>query len=233
VLAAIGQSIEWGNLLDGTAVELNGNRTAKTVPVSGYEIYQGAKYVEGREAEWVDLPEPIEVWQTKQPDIFVGGDAHTGPRFAIDAIAEGKEAAESLHRFVWEGHNLVLNRDRRRYRYLNKDNMVVEEYDKTPRVKIAHKPELEKTFQDPRITMTEEQIKAETARCLSCGAAHVDPEICIGCGLCTTRCKFDAIHLHKTFDAWPVPYEEVVPRLASNVLAREGRIIKRKLKGKK
>lgn len=27
--------------------------------------------------------------------------------------------------------------------------------------------------------------------------AVVDPNKCIGCGLCTTRCKFDAIHLHR------------------------------------
>lgn len=232
VIAAIGQSIEWGSLLEGSAVQLNRNNTAKTVPVSRYEIYKAAKYV-GRESEWVELPEPIEVWQTSEPDIFVGGDAHTGPRFAIDAIAEGHEAAESLHRFVWEGHSLVLARDRKRYHYLNKDNMVVEEFDKTPRVHIAHDSVKVKTFSDPRIPLTEEQVKTETSRCLGCGAAQVQPNICIGCGLCTTKCKFDAIHLEKTFDAWPVPYEKVVPRLAKNVIAREGRIIKRALKGNK
>ena len=42
---------------------------------------------------------------------------------------------------------------------------------------------------------TEEQVKAETARCLGCGATIVDENKCIGCGLCTTRCEFDAIHL--------------------------------------
>ena len=30
-------------------------------------------------------------YQTAQPDIFVGGDVCTGPRFAIDAIAAGKQ----------------------------------------------------------------------------------------------------------------------------------------------
>ena len=32
-------------------------------------------------------------YQTAEPDIFVGGDVFTGPKFAIDAIAAGKEAA--------------------------------------------------------------------------------------------------------------------------------------------
>ena len=45
--------------------------------------------------------------------------------------------------------------------------------------------------------MTEEQVRAETARCLSCGASVVDPNKCIGCGVCTTKCEFDAIHLYR------------------------------------
>ena len=50
-------------------------------------------------------------------------------------------------------------------------------------------------FHDHRLTLTEEQVKIETARCLGCGATIVDENKCIGCGLCTTRCEFDAIHL--------------------------------------
>ena len=50
---------------------------------------------------------------------------------------------------------------------------------------------------DPRATLTEEQVRTETARCLKCGASIVDPNKCIGCGLCTTRCEFDAIHLRR------------------------------------
>ena len=47
--------------------------------------------------------------------------------------------------------------------------------------------------------LTEEQVKKETARCLGCGATIVDPNQCVGCGLCTTRCEFDAIHLKRDF----------------------------------
>ena len=51
------------------------------------------------------------------------------------------------------------------------------------------------SFKDAHKTLTEEQVKVETSRCLSCGAAYVDPNKCIGCGICTTKCSFDAIHL--------------------------------------
>ena len=57
----------------------------------------------------------------------------------------------------------------------------------------------EKSFEDfqREVCLTEEQVKAETSRCLSCGASVVDPNKCIGCGVCTTKCVFDAIHLHR------------------------------------
>jgi Fe-S-cluster-containing hydrogenase component 2 len=40
-------------------------------------------------------------------------------------------------------------------------------------------------------------VKKETARCLGCGATIVDENQCIGCGVCTTNCEFDAIHLKR------------------------------------
>ena len=51
------------------------------------------------------------------------------------------------------------------------------------------------SFKDAHLDLTEEQVKIETGRCLGCGASYVDYNKCIGCGLCTTKCEFDAIHL--------------------------------------
>ena len=72
-------------------------------------------------------------------------------------------------------------------------------------------------------------MKAETARCLSCGRAIVDPKVCIGCGLCTLQCKFDAIHLDRVDDTWGVPYEELVAKVVQEEAKKVGRIIKRKV----
>lgn len=199
VLAAIGQSIEWKDLLKGTAVEFNRNLTAQA-------------------DSWT--------YQTDEPDIFVGGDAYTGPGFAIDAIAAGKEGAESLHRYVWEGHSLTLGRVKRdNFHYLDKDNLAPLDYDHAKRQIPGKDQTKAKTFADERRIFTEEQIKAETARCLGCGAARVDPNICIGCGLCTTRCKFDAIHLNRKYDAWGVPYEKLVGHIAKQEIMKVGRSI--------
>lgn len=171
VLLSVGQSIRWGELLKDTAVEFNPNGTAKADPVT---------------------------YQTAEADIFVGGDVYTGPKFAIDAIAAGKQGCESIHRFVHEGHSLTLGRDLRQFKELDKDDVVLEEFDNAKRQIPGRKAGIAKeSFRDLRSTFTEEQVRTEAARCLGCGATVVDENKCIGCGLCTTRCEFDAIHLSR------------------------------------
>ena len=82
---------------------------------------------------------------------------------------------------------------------LDKDDILVENYDNSSRQipgkdkSINHK----KSFRDASTGFTEEQVKAEVARCLGCGASVVDTNKCIGCGVCTTKCEFDAIRLHR------------------------------------
>ncbi|MEN6421259.1 MAG: FAD-dependent oxidoreductase [Smithella sp.] len=184
VLVSIGQSIVWGNLLVGLSVDINGNGTAKADDLT---------------------------YQTREADVFVGGDVYTGPKFAIDAIAAGKQAAISLHRKVWPGQSLTIGRDRRVYKMLDKGDVVVEDYDHTPRQKPNRTPgDAKAGFHDQRRTFTEEQLKKETERCLGCGVSIVDQNICLGCGVCTTKCKFDAITLEKKFDGKMVPLEKTV-----------------------
>jgi len=201
VIPAVGQSIEWGDMLRGSKVQLNRNNTAKA-------------------DSWT--------YQTAEADVFVGGDAYTGPRFAIDAIAAGKEGADSLHRYVHEGHSLILGRVRRdNFTQLDKENTVFECYDNAQRQKVNKDETKHLTKADDRLTFTEEQVKAETARCLGCGAAVLDPGLCIGCGLCTTRCKFDAISLSRTKDDWGVPYEKLVPHILKTNVQKAKRLAKK------
>ncbi len=170
VIFAIGQAVEWGNLLGGRKVEFrNGN----------YPIADKLTY------------------QTEDPEIFVGGDVYTGPRFVIDAIAQGHEAADSLARFVRRRAHMTIGKDRRKFTPLNKLDLSYPSYDKAGRQEAGMDPNIDykKSFKDAHLTLTEEQVKIETGRCLSCGAAVVDENKCIGCGICTTRCEFDAIHL--------------------------------------
>ena len=171
VIFSVGQGIEWGNLIQGTRVELRPNGGALADRLT---------------------------YQTAEPDIFVGGDVYTGPKFAIDAIAAGREGAISLHRYVHEHCTLTIGRNRRDFIELDKEDISIASYDNTDRQRPERAQELQsRSFRDLSQTLTEEQVKAETSRCLGCGASVVDPNKCIGCGICTTKCVFDAISLHR------------------------------------
>ena len=81
---------------------------------------------------------------------------------------------------------------------LDKDDYSVEKYDNTGRQRPAKKSGVDKlSFRSDAGVFTEEQVKKETARCLGCGATIVDENQCVGCGICTTKCEFDAIHLQR------------------------------------
>ena len=200
VIGAIGQRVDWGSLDVGALV-----KTAKGTAEADALTYQ-----------------------TAEKDIFVGGDDYTGPSFAINAIAAGKEAAISLHRFVHEGQTLTMGRDRRVYRALDKQQVQLEvaSFDKDHRQVHGYNKEKAKTFSDARMTFTEEQVKKECARCLGCGATKVDEYLCVGCGICTTRCKFDAIHLRKARDWHAGSFETLPIHAAADIVKKVPKIVK-------
>ncbi|MDF2803788.1 MAG: pyridine nucleotide-disulfide oxidoreductase [Anaerocolumna sp.] len=203
VLISVGQTYDYGNLFMGTQLKCNPNGTLAADTVT---------------------------YQTDETDIFTGGDVHTGPRFAIDAIAAGKQAAISIHRFVQPGQSLVLGRDRRDYHSLDKQNIEINGYDQMPRQRTNHVEgsHSKTTFKDLRGTFTTEQLEMETKRCLGCGATVADPYLCVGCGACTTKCKFDAISLVREYDGMGVQFEDLKPVVMKQMLKRKGRIVIKK-----
>ncbi len=208
VLTSVGQAVDWGNLIADSRIELNPNKTIKADDFT---------------------------YQTGEADVFTGGDVYTGPQFAIDAIAAGKEAAISIHRFVQPGQSLVIGRDRREYRALDKTNATfsIKDYDNTPRQKPSHADgSISKvTFNDLRCTFTEDQVKKETDRCLSCGATIVDEYTCVGCGICTTKCNFDAISLVRRENNEGVAYEKLITtQVVPYAIKRGGKIVAKKVK---
>ena len=200
IIPAVGQVIDWGSL-DAGALQTTDQCTA---------VADGLTY------------------QTAQRDIFVGGDCYTGPRFAIDAIAAGKEAAISLHRYVHPGQTLTMGRDRREYHALDKRHALLDisHFDTGKRQMPGYNAAKAKTFADERVTFTPEQVRRETARCLECGVTKVDAYLCIGCGLCTTKCKFDAIHLKKVRDWHAGSFETLPIKLAEGLVKRGGGLIR-------
>mgnify|MGYP004716364481 FL=1 len=174
-----------------------------------------------------------EYGRTNVEDVFAGGDLVTGPKFAIDAIAAGKEASISIHRYVHPGQTQDLGRDHRDYKPLDVATLGINAvgFDNAPRQKAADAPakEAKKSFKDLRGTLTEEQIKKEAARCLGCGCVVVDEDMCIGCGICTTKCKFDAIHLEKVMDHTSYSYMNTLMTAVGNAPAAASRFVAKKI----
>ena len=210
VLYCIGQKVDWGKMLEGTKVEFNRNGTAKADPVT---------------------------LQTAEPDIFVGGDALTGQKFVIDAVGAARIAYQSINRFVHEGQSMTIGRDLREFIELDRDDIGItpNSYDSAKRQKPASKAgDPTQTFEDLRLSLTEEQVRIEAGRCLKCGATTVDYNQCIGCGLCTTRCEFDAIHLTRDLPHCSDMYtaEEMMQVVGKALPSKVVKIVKRKVTGK-
>ena len=202
VISAVGQEIE----LNGISVDTGAKGTVT-----------------------VSLPS----FQTSEADVFAGGDVVTGPKFAIDAIAAGKEGAISIHRYVHPGQSQVIGRDRRDYKAMNPATagVAIDGFDTAPRQKASggSAKDAETTFRDLRGTLTEEQLKTETRRCLDCGTAVVDESLCVGCGICTTKCKFDAIRLEKVTDYAGTPYFKALLGAAGNAPAALAKLVVKKV----
>ena len=203
VLISVGQGIDLGGLLEDSKIELNPNKTIKADSIT---------------------------FQTGEPDVFAGGDALTGPKFAIDAIALGKQGSISIHRYV-HGDNLTICRERE-YHALDKENLNMDGYDRLPRQRVLHVDgsKSKETFKDLRVTFTQEQIKKETERCLGCGATVIDEYQCVGCGVCTTKCKFDAISLVRKYDSAGVDFKDMKPAVIKHVIKRQGKIAMKNVK---
>jgi ferredoxin len=200
VILSVGQTYSYGDLFADEAVLLTSRNTVAVDPVT---------------------------LQSSKDDIFSGGDVASGPKLAIDAIAAGKEAAVSIHRFVQKGQSLVFGRDNHAYTMLDKDNLDERiDYDGTERQRISHVDgKVSKTtFKDLRGVLTEAQIQKETARCLSCGASKVDAYLCVGCGACTLKCKFEAIQLERVYDEMGYEIDDLQKAVLKKAIGRKAKI---------
>ena len=139
VFLAVGQSIQWGKLIEGTGVKTGRGNGA---------------LVDGLTC------------QTDEPDIFAGGDVVTGPKFAIDAIAAGKEAAISIHRFVQPHTSLTIGRNRNDYIELDKGDIRVGDYDHSKRQVpgVDSSIDQKRSFRDPVKVCISDPVAARGSR---------------------------------------------------------------------
>jgi len=125
---------------------------------------------------------------TSREGVFAGGDVVSGPWIAIAAVADGREAAESIDRYL---KGVDLKKDRELPLRPIKEghwNPIPEKEPKRPRAAMPHLPVEEwlAGFKEINLGFEEEQAVAEAARCINCG-------VCSECMQCVTACQAGAV----------------------------------------
>jgi NADPH-dependent glutamate synthase beta subunit-like oxidoreductase len=175
----------------------SGRRSPEPIPGSEFTIEVDAVITAlGQEADWACLtPEcacTLTDWgtidvdpltlQSDDPDIFAGGDAARGPKSVVEAIADGRQAAISIDRYL-KGLDLRLGR--------GMGLQVITEpqigkYDPSARAQMPHLEPRErvKNFDQVQKGFTEEMVVQEAQRCISCGSC------------CVQACPYDVMQFN-------------------------------------
>jgi NADPH-dependent glutamate synthase beta subunit-like oxidoreductase len=186
-----------------TEADESGRKRPEPVPGSEFTLEVDAAIVAlGQEADWACLtPEctcTLTDWgtleidpltlQSGDPDIFAGGDAARGPQSVAEAIGDGRQAALSIDRFI-RGLDLRLGRE-------VKSRIITEPqkegYGPSPRVQMPSLDPRERveSFEQVQKGFTEEMVRQEAQRCISCGSC------------CVQACPYDVMQFnHEVFKA--------------------------------
>jgi NADPH-dependent glutamate synthase beta subunit-like oxidoreductase len=208
-----------------TKPDESGRRKPEPVPGSEFVIeVDNAISALGQEADWSCLTSEcactLTDWgtmkvdgltlQSEDKDIFAGGDARRGPQSVIEAIADGREAAVSIDRFI-KGLDLSEGRD---IKIKPITNHFKESYYRMGRTQMPclAPEERVQNFDEVQTGFTQEMVMEETKRCISCASScgrvcpmgAIDPQQefaansaeCFTCLDCIGICPNDAISIN-------------------------------------
>ena len=176
-----------------------------------------AEFEEFRVKRARDLKIDPQTFQSAVESIFMAGDYRTGPTTIIEAVAEGRAAAQQIARYldpiaasvsVPEYHEVVTLRRSSTPDNLGQiaaegelariyHNMSVD-YDRIPRQEMPKltKGERRGLFLEVNRGYETAQAVAESDRCLKCNFnIEIIGELCIICGGCVDVCPMDVIHM--------------------------------------
>jgi heterodisulfide reductase subunit A len=147
--------------------------------------------------KWDTLIVDADSLQTGIPGVFGGGDVVLGPASIVEAMGQGRRAAEAIDKYL-QGQPLesfsthVAPPDPVRG-FVKRPYAQGPAYDEIPKVPRAHLEARDPTarladYEDVDVGLTEEQGIREAARCLHCG-------VCVECRSCQNICPPNAIRL--------------------------------------
>lgn len=169
-----------------TEPDASGRRSPEPIPGSEFTIDVDAVITAlGQESDWACLTHEcactLTEWgtmnvdaitlQSDDPDIFAGGDAVRGPQSVVEAIADGRQAAASIDRYL-RSLDLRLGREDRLKAVAEP---LKEGFDPGLRSEMPRLEPQERivNFDEVDRGFTEELVLQEAQRCISCGACCV------------------------------------------------------------
>jgi NADPH-dependent glutamate synthase beta subunit-like oxidoreductase len=203
--------------IEGTEFEIPCDTVLLALGQAPDTTWLAQDFPEFRVKRWRDIKVDPETYQTVVPKIFVGGDYRTAPTTIIEAVADGRSAAQQIARFLDENavavnvpeyHEVVTLR-----RSSTPDNVglislegelariyhnMSVDYDRIPRQEMPKltKDDRRGLFLEVNQGYTEAQAVAESDRCLKCNFnIEIIGELCIICGGCVDVCPMDVIHM--------------------------------------
>jgi len=141
---------------------------------------------------WGQIVTDTDTLATSRPGVFAGGDCTLGAASFVEAVAQGRRAAASIHNLLAYGglrpvpsrespmDTALTDEERKRARPIDRQQMPV----LTVERRVGNFDEVEQGF-------TAEMAQAEGQRCLSCS-------LCCQCGECVRKCGPEAIDLRET-----------------------------------
>lgn len=124
-------------------------------------------------SKWGTPEADSQTLQTSIPDLFVGGDLWRGPQTVIQAIADGRTAALSIHQYLTRGSVQPAKKpfNLSKGKLAEVDPINFEGLAQQSRVHQPHLPlpEREKNFKEVEATIGQKEALEEARRCLSCG----------------------------------------------------------------
>jgi formate dehydrogenase (NADP+) beta subunit len=145
---------------------------------------------------------------TTASGIYAGGDVSFGPRNAIDAVANGKKAAQSIHHYITgeRGKSVELAFHEREVEIVVHNTAHYRRswgYEKTRRVQVPFLPiDRRIGLSQVELGYTEDQAREEASRCLHCWVNTIfetqgekTGTECILCGGCVDICPENCIEL--------------------------------------
>ena len=124
-----------------------------------------------KETKWRTLDANPDTLQTALPNVFTGGDMHTGPSLVITALGEGRKAARSIHQYLNEDQPYVSHKTQREMipytMFTHVPDVGLRTRSKMP--DLVECDERICTFKEVEGALNAEEAKHETCRCLRCG----------------------------------------------------------------